>query len=60
MNAYYLPIKKDVFVQKAYDITKDEANAQIASLAQAAKEVETKKVSTESKMICKKWACQKM
>lgn len=51
MNAYYLPIKKDVFVQKAYDITRDEANAQIASLAQAAKEVETQKVSTESKMI---------
>ena len=51
MNAYYLPVKKDAFVQKAFDITKAETNAQIASLAKAAKEVEAKNVSTESKMI---------
>ena len=51
MNAYYLPIKKDVFVQRAFDITKDEANAKIATLANIAKEVEQDKVSTESKMI---------
>ena len=51
MNAYYLPVKKDVFVQRAFDITKDEANSKIATLANIAKEIEENKVSTESKMI---------
>lgn len=51
MNAYYLPVKKDIFVQKAFDVTREEANAQIQALARAAQEVESKKVSPESKMI---------
>ena len=51
MNAYYLPVKKDSFVQKAFDVTKDEANAQIIALTKAAKEVEANNISTESKMI---------
>lgn len=51
MNAYYLPVKKDAFVQKAFDLKKDDINAQIASLAKVAKEVEAKDISTESKMI---------
>ena len=51
MNAYYLPIKKDTFVQRAFDITKEEANQKIRALTQAAKEVENKKVNTISKMI---------
>jgi len=51
MNAYYIPVKKDIFVQKAFDVTKNEANMQIAALTKAAKEVESKNVSTESKMI---------
>lgn len=51
MNAYYFPVKKDIFVQKAFDVTKEEADAQIQALAKAAKEVEAKKVSPESKMI---------
>lgn len=51
MNAYYLPVKKDAFVQKAFDITKNDTNSQIKALAKAAKEVEAKNLSTESKMI---------
>lgn len=51
MNAYYLPVKKDVFVQKAFDITKEEATEQINTLKTIAEEVEKKKVSTPSKMI---------
>ena len=51
MNAYYLPVTKDSFIQKAFDVTKDEANTQILALTKAAKEVEAKEVSTESKMI---------
>lgn len=51
MNAYYLPVKKDEFVQKAFDINKADINTQIAALAQAAKEVEEDNLSTESKMI---------
>ncbi len=51
MNAYYLPVQKDAFVQKAFDLTKADTNAQINSLAQAAKEVNENNLSTESKMI---------
>lgn len=51
MNAYYLPVSKDVFVQKAFDATKSEINTQIAALAKAAKEAESNNLSTESKMI---------
>ena len=51
MNAYYIPIKKDVFVQRAFDVTHDEATTQIMALKNAAKEVLEGKVSPESKMI---------
>ena len=51
MNAYYLPVSKDIFVQRAFDITKEKTEAQIASLAKIAKEVDNKSLTTESKMI---------
>ncbi len=51
MNAYYLPVKKDAFIQRAFDITKNEADEKIRILANVAKEIEEQKVSTESKMI---------
>ena len=51
MNAYYLPVKKDVFVQRAFDVTHNEATTQILALRNAAKEVLENKVSPESKMI---------
>ncbi len=51
MNAYYLPVKKDMFVQRAFDITKEQTEAQIAALAKIAKEIDSKSITTESKMI---------
>ncbi len=51
MNAYYLPVNKDIFVQRAFDITKEQTQAQIATLAKIAKEVDKKSITTESKMI---------
>lgn len=51
MNAYYFPVNKDIFVQKSFDLTKAEANNQIAVLTGIAKEVDNKSVSTQSKMI---------
>lgn len=51
MNAYYIPVTKDSFVNKAFDITKKEADEQIATLKSIAEEVAEGKVSTESKMI---------
>ncbi len=51
MTAYYLPFTKDEFVNKAFKITKNEANAQIVSLTQAVKEIEKNALSSESKMI---------
>ena len=51
MNAYYLPVSKDIFIQRAFDITKNQTQSQIATLAKIAKEVDKKAVSTESKMI---------
>ncbi len=50
MTAYYLPVTKDEFVNKAFKVTKNEANSQIASLVQAAKEIEKNSLSSESKM----------
>ena len=50
MNAYYLPVSKDIFIQRAFDITKNQTQSQIATLAKIAKEVDKKAVSTESKM----------
>lgn len=51
MNAYYLPIKKDVFIQRAFDITKNNADEKIAVLKGIAEEVADNNISTESKMI---------
>lgn len=51
MNAYYLPVKKNAFINRAFDITKDQANNQIEKLKSIAEEVANNKVSTESKMI---------
>ena len=51
MNAYYLPVKRDSFVNRAFDTTKKEAEEQITALKSIAEEVAINKVSTESKMI---------
>lgn len=51
MTFYYTPIKKDTFVQKAFDLTKKEADDKIAVLKNIAEEVNQNKVSTESKMV---------
>ncbi len=51
MTAYYLPVTKDEFVNKAFKVTRDEANSKIASLTQAVKEIEKNSLSSESKMI---------
>lgn len=51
MNAYYLPVQKDSFVNRAFDITKKEADEQISTLKGIAEEVANNSVSTESKMI---------
>jgi hypothetical protein len=51
MNAYYLPVKQDSFVQKAFDITQKNAREQISILKEIAQEVAENKVSTQSKMI---------
>ena len=51
MNAYYLPVKKDTFVQRGFDIKRNDNFSQIRSLRRIAEEVERNDVSTESKMI---------
>lgn len=51
MTAYYIPVTKDEFVNRAFKLQKQEANSQIASLAQAVKEIEKNSLSSESKMI---------
>ncbi len=51
MTAYYLPVTKDEFVNKAFKVTKAEANSKILSLTKAAKEIEKNSLSTESKMV---------
>lgn len=51
MNAYYIPIKKDTFVNRAFNITQKEAEEQINTLKSIAEEVADNKLSTESKMI---------
>lgn len=51
MNAYYLPVQKDSFVNRAFDLTKKEADEQIEVLKSIAEEVANGNVSTESKMI---------
>lgn len=51
MTAYYIPVKKDAFVQQAFDITKQEADEKIVALRNIAEEVQENKVSTQSKMV---------
>ena len=51
MNAYYIPVKKDVFVNRAFEIAQKEAEDQINILKNIAEEVANGDVSTESKMI---------
>ena len=51
MNAYYLPVTKDIFIQRAFDKTKKETQIQIATLANIAKEIDKKEINTQSKMI---------
>ncbi len=51
MNAYYLPIQKDAFVNRAFMITQKEVDEKITTLKAIAEEVANGKVSTESKMI---------
>ena len=51
MNAYYIPVDKDIFVQRAFEMKRDENYRQIETLKNIAQEVEKNKVSTESKMI---------
>lgn len=51
MNAYYIPISKDTFVNRAFKITKAKVDEQIATLKSIAEEVANGNISTESKMI---------
>lgn len=51
MTAYYTPVKKDSFIQQAFDITKQEADEKIVALRNIAEEVAQNKVSTQSKMV---------
>ena len=51
MNAYFLPIKKDAFVQRAFNVTKQEAFNHINTLEKIAREVEQNQISPKSKMI---------
>lgn len=51
MNAYYLPVKKDVFVQRGFDMKRNNNFSQIRSLRNIAEEIERNEISTSSKMI---------
>lgn len=55
MNAYYLPVSKDAFIQRAVNITKTDTNNQITILAKIAQEVEKGSVSTNSKIILQQY-----
>lgn len=50
MNAYYMPIKKDVFVQRGFDMVRDTAKEDIERLTAIAQEVAKNKLSTESRL----------
>ena len=50
MNAYYMPVKKDVFVQRGFDMEREKAEIQIDRLKKIAQEIEKGKVSTESRL----------
>ena len=49
--AYYIPVTKDCFVQRGFEMSRNEAYEEIRTLKNIAKEVEAGEVSTESKMI---------
>ena len=49
--AYYIPVTKDCFVQRGFEMSRKEAYEQIRTLKNIAEEIEAGKVSTESKMI---------
>ena len=51
MNAYYIPVKKDTFVNRGFEMKRTENFDQIVSLRNIAEEVEKNKLSNESKMI---------
>lgn len=51
MNAYYIPVKKDVFMQRAFDITKRNADDKIKILGNIVDEISENKLSAKSKMI---------
>ena len=51
MTGYYIPVQKDVFVQRAFDMTRNDAYDDISRLRDIAVEVDNGEVSTESKMI---------
>ena len=53
MPAYYLPVRKNTFVNRAFNIKRDNNYDKIECLKEAAKEVEKKKLSTESKLLLK-------
>lgn len=51
MAAYYLPVKKNAFVEEAFDVTRKAAEKDIFDLKQAAKEVKDSNISEDSKLI---------
>ncbi len=51
MNAYYMPVKKDVFVNKAFELTQYDALQKASDLEKIAEEVEKNKLSSKSKMM---------
>ena len=57
MTAYYIPVSKDVFVNKAFSIHSENVNADINSLKQAATEIGSSSgLSTENKIFLNKLA----
>lgn len=51
MPGYYLPVRKNTFVNRAFNIKRDNNYDKIDCLKEAAKEVEKRKLSTESKLL---------
>lgn len=54
MTCYYLPISKDVFVNEAFRVTKNNAEKDMKALEQAAGEISKNNVSGESKILLKR------
>jgi len=53
MTGYYLPVKKNSFVNTAFNIKRNANYEKMDSLKEAAKEIENKKLSTEGKLLLK-------